>query len=182
MGYYYFDRCPEDKTDDIGNLCAEMGLEEGKCVPPARQWTGEETNVCLVDYRFLCFDGKPKVIFVDIETASNDGTHNSGARRNVYDSEFNYLEQLKVKREKFDPTLIKKPENFNEMKKYAEKLSEPFVFCRVDLYNVSGKIYFGEITFYPGGGTQILTPEEWELKMGDWIDLKSKKIVVRNKS
>jgi TupA-like ATPgrasp len=127
-------------------------------------------NNSLIDYRFLCFDGVVKLIFIDIETASEDGTHNPYAKRNVYDKDFNYLD-IKVGREQFDKSTITKPENFDKMIEYAQKLSEPFPFCRVDLYNLDGEIYFGEITFYPGGATQIVEPEEWEKKLGDWIDI-----------
>ena len=139
----------------------------------------DRENRSLIDYRFLCFDGVVRMIFVDIETAAEDGSHNPYARRNVYDRNFNYL-NIKVKREQFDSSIIKKPRNFDKMIEYAEKLSKPFVFCRVDLYNINGNIYFGEITFYPGGATQIVEPEEWELKMGEWIDLRSEKIRLKN--
>lgn len=139
----------------------------------------DRENRSLIDYRFLCFDGVVRMIFVDIETAAEDGSHNPYARRNVYDRNFNYL-NIKVKREQFDSSIIKKPRNFDKMIEYAEKLSKPFVFCRVDLYNINGNIYFGEITFYPGGATQIVEPEEWERRMGDWIDLRSEKIRLKN--
>ncbi|MCK9443843.1 MAG: glycosyl transferase [Tissierellaceae bacterium] len=139
----------------------------------------DKENKSLIDYRFLCFDGVVKMIFVDIETAAKDGSHSPYAKRNVYDKDFNYL-NIKVKREQFDSSIIEKPINFDGMIKYAEKLSEPFHFCRVDLYNINGNIYFGEITFYPGGAMQIVEPEEWERKMGDWIDLKSDKIKLIN--
>lgn len=139
----------------------------------------DRENRSLIDYRFLCFDGVVRMIFVDIETAAEDGSHNPYARRNVYDRNFNYL-NIKVKREQFDSSIIKKPRNFDKMIEYAEKLSKPFVFCRVDLYNINGNIYFGEITFYPGGAMQIVEPEEWERRMGDWIDLRSEKIRLKN--
>jgi hypothetical protein len=138
----------------------------------------DSSEVGLVDYRFLCFSGKVKLIFADVETAAIDGSHNPDAKRNIYDCDFNYLNDLKVKRDKFDPALLPKPRNFEEMKEYAEILSKPFEFCRVDLYNINGKIYFGEITFYPGGGTQLFEPSDWELKVGKWINLGSEKIVI----
>ena len=50
------------------------------------------------------------------------------------------------------PITQPKPEGFEEMKELASKLSKGFRHVRVDLYNVSGKIYFGEMTFFPGGG------------------------------
>ena len=57
------------------------------------------------------------------------------------------------------------------MKKIAETLSRPFPHCRVDLYDIDGKVYFGEMTFYHGGGCVDIQPLEWQIKMGAWIDL-----------
>jgi hypothetical protein len=130
----------------------------------------------LVDYRFLCFDGVVKYIFADINTASFDGTHNPSAKRNVYDLNFNLL-PIKAHRENFDSSLITKPKNFESMLKYAQELSKPFVFSRIDLYNIEGKIIFGEITFYHGGATQTIYPVELELTLGNLIDINSSKIV-----
>jgi len=140
----------------------------------------DKDNISLVDYRFLCFDGKVKLIFVDIHTAASDGSHNPGALRNVYDIDFNYLD-IKVGREQFDEKLLSKPGNFKEMIEYAEILSKPFPHCRVDLYNIKNKILFGEITFYPGGATQKITPPEWDIRMGEWININSEKVKTRNK-
>lgn len=122
----------------------------------------------LLDYRFFCFDGKVKLIFVDIETASEDGSHNPSAKRNIYDDRFN-LQSFSVGREGFEPSLVKKPENLELMLDYAEKIARPFPFCRVDLYNVDGVIKFGEITFYPGGATQQFSCKEKDLEVASWI-------------
>ena len=64
-----------------------------------------------------------------------------------------------------------KPENFELMKKIAEKLSEGFCQLRVDLYEINGKVYFGELTFFHHGGIVKFDPEEWDYKFGDWVDL-----------
>lgn len=135
-----------------------------------------EQHPFLIDYRFMCFEGQVKLILVDIETAAEDGSHNPGARRNVYDTNFDLLD-VRIGRDNFDPSLISKPDNLSEMIECAERLSSPFPHCRVDLYNVDGKVYFGEMTFYHGGGCQIITPMEWDLRLGSWIDLESPKIV-----
>ncbi len=137
----------------------------------------ENPGETLIDYRFLCFEGRPKLIFVDVETAAEDGSHSPYAKRNVYDMEFNQLD-IKVAREHFD-NKVSKPMNFDQMLKYAEILSEPFVFSRVDLYNIDGVIHFGEITFYPGGCTQLIEPEKYELELGSWINLNSSKIKLK---
>ena len=66
-----------------------------------------------------------------------------------------------------------KPENFDEMRDLAEKIASYIgnSYERIDFYNVAGKVYFGEVTFYPGGGSDKLRPIEWEYILGSWIDL-----------
>lgn len=63
------------------------------------------------------------------------------------------------------------PVNLNNMITIAEKLSGGFKFLRVDLYNVKGKIYFGELTFYPASGMGAFVPEEWDEKLGGMLNL-----------
>ncbi len=124
----------------------------------------------LIDYRFLCCNGKCEYLFIDIDTADETGSHKSDAKRNVYDKDFNLMD-IQVSRPRFDPQLVSKPDNFDEMLKYAEILSGDFPFCRVDLYNIKGEILFGEITFFHAGGVSKITPDEWAYKLGDLIAL-----------
>lgn len=131
-----------------------------------------ESQSTLLDYRFFCFHGKAKLVFVDIDTASEDGKHNPNAKRNIYDEQFN-LQDFTVGRDNFDKRLVKKPDNFQLMIEYAEKIADPFIFCRVDLYNNNGEIKFGEITFYPGGATQQFSSEEADLLASSWLDIES---------
>ncbi|TXD97494.1 carboxylate--amine ligase [Psychrobacter frigidicola] len=130
-----------------------------------------ESQSTLLDYRFFCFHGKVKLIFVDTDTASEDGKHNPNSKRNIYDEQFN-LQDFTVGRENFDESLVEKPDNLQLMIEYAEKIANPFIFCRVDLYNNEGKISFGEITFYPSGGTQQFSNEEADLLVSSWLDIK----------
>lgn len=129
-----------------------------------------ETKEPLLDFRFFCFHGKVKMIFVDIDTASEDGSHNPHAKRNIYDTNFNLM-NFTVGRENFDTNLVQKPDNLDLMIEYAEKISNPFIFCRVDLYNLNGQIKFGEITFYPGGATQQFSSEEADLEVSSWLKI-----------
>lgn len=129
-----------------------------------------ETKQPLLDFRFFCFHGKVKMIFVDIDTAAEDGSHNPNARRNIYDTNFNLM-NFTVGRENFDKNLVQKPDNLDSMIEYAEKIANPFIFCRVDLYNLNGQIKFGEITFYPGGATQQFSSEEADLKVSSWLKI-----------
>ena len=67
-----------------------------------------------------------------------------------------------------------KPENFEEMKAVAAKLSKGIPEVRVDLYNINGKIYFGEMTFFHWSGFVKYEPEEWDYKIGSYINLPKK--------
>lgn len=129
-----------------------------------------EAEEDLLDYRFFCFNGEVKLIFVDIDTASDDGKHNPEAKRNIYDREF-VIQDFTVARENFNPELVHKPSNLEEMIRVSEQISKPFKFCRVDLYNNNNEIKFGEITFYPGGATQQFSSVESDLMVSSWLDI-----------
>lgn len=126
------------------------------------------------DYKFMCFNGEPKLLFLDIGLIDENNVYNHNYPRNIYDMDFNLMPFIET-RENYKG-VIEKPENWKQMVEIARKLSEPFPFCRVDLYNVDGKVYFGEITFYHGGGCNDIQPEEWDLKVGSWIDINNPKI------
>lgn len=131
---------------------------------------------CLNDFKFMCFDGSVKLVFGEIGICLGDGSHNADSQRNVYDRDYHLLENVRFTRENFDPSLLPKPKNFDKMVTYAEILSKPFIHCRVDLYNLEGEIYFGELTFYHQGCCSKVEPEELYRQAGDWIDLSQLKI------
>ena len=116
-------------------------------------------GIAIKDYKFLCFDGKPYYCWVDIDRYGNH-------KRNVYDLEWNLQEFQQMdygnSEEKLDC-----PEQFEEMKRIAKKLSEGFDHVRVDLYLIDGKIYFGEMTFTNGSGFEKIQPDEWDYKLGN---------------
>lgn len=153
-----------------------------KHYPLSREWNyrnitpkiiAEKTlnnNEGLIDYRFLCSYGEVQGLFVDINTADEKGNHSTDASRNVYDSNFNLLD-VTVTRPRIKNNDINLPPNINEMKKYAQILSETFPFCRVDLYNVDGEIKFGELTFFHSGGVNKIYPEKYKYTLGNWIKL-----------
>lgn len=132
-----------------------------------------------LDYKFMCFDGEPKLLFLDLELLRDDGSYDNDYPRNIYDMDFNLLPVYETR--KNADYEVKRPENFERMVEVARILSQPFAHCRVDLYNMDGKIYFGEITFYHGGGCNDIQPPEWDKRMGDWIDLNSPKIIREKK-
>ncbi len=121
------------------------------------------------DYKFMCFAGEPKLLFLDIGLINKDHSYNHNYPRNIYDMDFNLLPVHETRPNA--KVFIQKPENFGFMVQMARDLSKPFPHCRVDLYNMDGKVYFGEITFYHGGGCNQIEPEEWDYKMGSWIPI-----------
>ena len=55
----------------------------------------------------------------------------------------------------------------------ARQLSKDFPHVRVDLYNIDGNIYFGELTFYDGSGYKGYAPDEFDFILGGYFDLHS---------
>lgn len=113
----------------------------------------------LKDYKFYCFNGIPRYLDVDADRYTNH-------IRNYYDMDWNIM-TLECSLVRSDHSVvIEKPVQFEKMKEMATKLSEPFPFVRVDLYEVEGKVYFGELTFYQDGGFPGY-PEAWDKKIGE---------------
>ena len=122
----------------------------------------------LRDYKFFCFNGKPQ--FMQLEVGRYTGQNT----RNFYDMDWNLMPFGKEL--PHNPNIqIDKPEKYEEMKKIAEKLCQPFQFVRVDLYQVCGKIYFGELTFFPAGGAPDFVPAEYDKIVGDMWRLEKDK-------
>ena len=134
-------------------IIAEKYLEE----------EGEEE--CLTDYKFFCFNGVPKIAYISKDNSSNPHT-------DFFDMDFNHL-NMRMK----DPNsniLPEKPKTFEKMKELAEILSKGIPHLRVDFYSINDKIYSGELTFFHNGGFGQIKPEEWDYKLGGWIDLPKK--------
>ena len=109
-----------------------------------------------LDYRFWCFGGVPEVIQVD------NHAHDINP---FFDAQWNQLDLYY--RENAARPHIAKPRNFEQMHELASQLSTGFDFVRVDLYNIDGKIYFGEFTLTPTAGALKLCPESWDMKLGE---------------
>lgn len=123
----------------------------------------------LIDYKFFCFSGEPKLLFIDTGVCNEDGTHAEHSTWFMYDLDFKPLDMYLNK--KHAPMDLKKPENYETMTEYARMLAAPFPHCRIDFYNIDGKIYFGEITFFHCSGYTVIEPHEEDLKVGSWIPM-----------
>lgn len=132
----------------------------------AEQFLADESGTELKDYKFFCFNGVVKCFKVDFDRQS---TH----KANYYTPNWDLMP---FGEEICPPDYSKKlskPVNFEQMLSLASRLSRNIPFVRVDFYNVHGKIYFGEITFFPAAGFGRFTPEEWDEVFGSWITLPS---------
>ena len=129
----------------------------------------DESGTELKDYKFFCFNGKVKCFSVDFNRFTDH-------RANYYSPDFELLD-IGKKLCPPDPTQkLNKPEHLEEMITIAEKLSSGHPFLRVDLYNINGHIYFGELTFYPASGFSPFLSDEQDRMLGDWLILPDKDI------
>lgn len=117
----------------------------------------------LLDYKFFCFNGKPEFVKVDFDRFQNH-------KVNFYNSNWELL-NLQETGWGNNKNKVDKPKNFSEMLEIGRKLSTKFQFVRVDLYNVDGKIYFGELTFTPASGKHSFTPLEKDREIAERIIL-----------
>lgn len=129
------------------------------------------SNKHLYDYKFLCFEGEPRLLLLDIGVANADGSHAKEYYRNIYDMNFLPMKDMRETRDFYHIDEIEKPVTWDFMIECCRKLSKPFPHCRVDLYSFDGKVYFGEITFFHGSGCNHFSPKESDLKLGSWIPL-----------
>jgi hypothetical protein len=122
----------------------------------------------LKDYKFFCFDGEPKAMFI----ASDRFDKNEETKFDFFDMDFNHLPFTNG-----HPNATKhidKPGGFEEMKALAAKLSKGMPHVRADFYDINGKVYFGEMTFFHWSGMVSFVPKEWDYKFGEFIHINTK--------
>ena len=124
----------------------------------------DDTISELRDYKFMCFNGEVKCLFVALNRNKD-----TGLNIDFYDLNW---ERIPVERHyPCSNEIIPKPKNFTDMIRFAEKLSKGIPFLRVDFYEVNEKLYFGELTFYPGSGFEEFTPDSYDYLFGEWLEL-----------
>lgn len=118
----------------------------------------------LDDYKFMCFNGKFQLGYVDVRIPNQKG------KIYYFDKEWNLL-PIKYSNHEADPSFFpKKPSNFDKMVEISEFLAKEFPYVRVDFYIFDKKLYMGELTFTPGGGFGKYN-DDWDLKLGEMLDL-----------
>ena len=138
-----------------------------KDVPPriiAEQYMEDHTDGELRDYKFFCFNGKAKAMFVATDRAKDD------VKFDYFDLEFNHLD---IRQEYSNAGLVRKPVTFEKMIEFAEIISKGYPHVRVDFYEVDGHLYFGEFTLYHFSGFMPFQPSKWDMIFGEWLELPS---------
>ncbi len=116
----------------------------------------EDSKGEMTDYKFYCFDGKAEYVMICTDRGSN-------VKFYYYDRQWQLQKNMSSDGKKTNKNFkLDKPQNLEKMFQVAEQLSKGMKFVRIDLYNVDGKIYFGEYTFYPSAGFDITRTEECE--------------------
>ena len=130
----------------------------------------------LIDYKSWCFNGKAHYVWA---CSNRVGTSTEVA---MFDRDWGYHPEMSIFTEHYkeQKVLVPKPKNLLRMLEIAEVLSEGFPVVRVDLYNLDGRIYFGEMTFTSLGGQMDFYTKDALLHMGDMVDISSV-TVIRNK-
>lgn len=130
----------------------------------AEKYMCDESEGELQDYKLMCFAGKVKCTFV-----CSDRFSDSGLKVTFYDNNWEMMPFERHYPRSNKP--IAKPKCYDKMVELAEKLSKSIPFVRVDFYEIQGKLYFGELTFFPGSGLEEFTPSSWDKVLGDWIQI-----------
>jgi len=172
------DKTNLSRDDFYKRLCEWMSSPKGKNA--GREWAYEngyprriiiekliKTDKVkdLPDYKFYCFNGIP--IYCQLI-----GNRSSKETIDFYDMNWNHMpfRGLNPVCENAS-TATPKPNNFEKLKEIAAKLSKEYPFVRVDLYSIGDEAYFGELTFYPASGFGHFTPDMWDKKLGELIDI-----------
>lgn len=128
----------------------------------------------LPDYKIYCFNGVPRYTLACVGRYVPSGEHSVQRKKPMFlffDTDWN-LCPLNRDSENCPPeALVPKPEGYEVMLAIAQKLSQPFPYVRVDLYNHKGKIYFGELTFIPAAALDKARRPATDRMFGDLIDL-----------
>ena len=130
----------------------------------AEKFMAEESGLDLPDYKLMCFGGKVKCSFTCTGRNTDNGLHVTFYDRAWQKMPFGRHYPV-------EEIPMPKPENYEKMVELAEILAATLKFARIDFYDINNRIYFGEITFFPGNGVEEFSPMKWDAKIGDWLKL-----------
>ncbi len=145
--------------ENVSREWAYRGAKESRIIVEKYLEDPQSSDGSIDDYKFLCFNGRFHYLWIDKDRYSEH-------KRGFWDGNLQFLHDVKSDHPTFDiPPVL--PHNIDQMIEIAEKLSKGFPFARIDLYNIQGRIYFGEITFYPWSGYVRYTPDNFDYQLGE---------------
>ena len=144
-----------------GREWAYTGIKQSRIIAEQLLVNKGHPEAGVEDFKILCFHGEPKYVIVDKDRYTDH-------HRNFYNTKWERV-NVTTDHEQFE-TPYPCPKNFEVMLQVARRLSEDFPFVRVDLYNVEGKVYFGELTFYPWTGYVQFKPDSFDFELGAMMD------------
>lgn len=150
-------------ASDYGSYSYELHYSYIKPRIIAEVFVEELEHSSLTDYRFFCYNGRVREVWVDTNSGTPQHT------RSVFDQDFNKKDVRSTWGD--GGVILTKPTQYERMVEIANQLSSPFVFVRVDLYEIEGKVYVGELTFTPTAGLGTYKPPEWGIECGNMLDL-----------
>lgn len=157
------DKLNDSLKSDIYRTYREWPYKDVKKRVIAEDYLSDESGE-LRDYKFFCFNGKVKVFKVDFNRFV-------GHRANYFDTNGSILPFGEVSFPPDPSYSLLLPLQLKEMIGYAEMVAKDNPFLRIDFYESHGKVYFGEITFFPAGGMGRFEPDGWDKILGEWLVL-----------
>lgn len=131
----------------------------------AEKYMEDDIHKDILDYKFFCFNGEPKYIYISKNMSNHENASMCFCDMSYNKAPFGRTDYKEMK------CVPEKPIAFDKMKELSKILSENHKFLRVDFYNINGKVYFGELTFYTAAGYTQWTPKEWDLELGKMLNI-----------
>jgi hypothetical protein len=128
----------------------------------------EQKDGQVYDYKFWCFNGEPKYVYVSINRFKNHAIDIFNTNWEKQDLTFSDIPNSGIQ--------IEKPRNLPQMIELSRRISRQFPFVRVDFYELRNRIYIGELTFYPNGGFEVFIPPKWDKELGKMLILPRTKL------
>lgn len=166
-------KCRQEMQRWLATTYGGYSLEPHYLSIPHRIYAEEflENSNQLIDYKIHCLNGKPEFILVCSDRKAN-GDAAMQVTLDLFDLKWQHIPELIPSgAEVAGDGSMPKPEKLTEMLEIAERLAKDFKFVRVDLYELNGKIYFGELTFTPGCCVLPYFTKKFDLEMGQKLKL-----------
>lgn len=138
------------------------------CIMAEAYMEDENQKAGLTDYKFYCFDGEPKFLYVSKGLENHATASISFLHMDWTMAPFRRMDYAPL------DAAPEKPKHYDQMVEFARQLSRGIPFLRVDFYEIHGKLYFSELTFFPSSGFTPFVPEEWDEIIGGWFTLPDK--------